>query len=183
MKSRMAEIRPFPPAKLVCGIIAADDGRFGRAESALSGIFGPIDGRSGRIPFDLSSYYEPEMGAGLKREFLGFARLVSPESLSGIKLRTNALERELGPAGGPSGRAVNIDPGIITGAALIMATAKDFAHRVPLREGIYGHLEFLFGRGGIRFLDWTYPDVRAGRYTPFFLEARKRLLEALKAAG
>jgi hypothetical protein len=183
MESSMAEIRPFPPAKFVCGIIAANDARFGRAASALAGIFGPIDGRSGRFSFDFSDYYQTEMGPGLRRGFLSFSRLVQPEDLSAIKVRTNALEKELGRAEGIEGRAVNLDPGIITAAALIMATAKDFAHRVPLRDGIYGHLEFLFGRGGIRLLDWTYPDFRDGRYTPFFLEARKGLLEALRAAG
>jgi hypothetical protein len=176
----MAEIRPFPSAKLVCGIIAADNARFERAEAALEALYGPIDGRSGRFPFDFSDYYEPQMGPGLTREFLSFARLVPPESLSPIKLRTNELETEVRTSLGLTGRPVNLDPGIVTSAALVMATAKDFAHRVPLRDGIYGHLEFLFAKHGIRLLEWTYPDFRDGRYTPFFLEARKRLLLALK---
>ena len=176
----MAEIRGFSPAKLVCGIIASDDGDFDRAEAVLSGLFGPIDGRSGRFPFDFSDYYEPEMGPGLSRAFVSFGALVPPETLSGIKLRTNALEEEVRLTADSARRVVNLDPGILTAAALIMATAKDFSHRVPLSGGIYGHLEFLFSRQGIRLLDWTYPDFRDGRYTPFFLEARKRLLAVLK---
>jgi hypothetical protein len=176
----MAEIRPFSPAKLVCGIIAAADEHLDRAEAALGGLYGPIDGRSGRLPFDFSDYYEPQMGPGLRRGFVSFAPLVPPESLSGIKVRTNALEEEIRLAMDSPRRVVNLDPGLITSAALVIATAKDFAHRVPLRDGIYGHLEFLFARHGIRILEWTYPDFRDGRYTPFFVEARKRLLDALK---
>jgi hypothetical protein len=176
----MAEIRPFAPAKLVCGVIAADEEHFDRAEAALAGLYGPVDGRSGRFPFDFSDYYEPRMGTGLRRGFLSFSSLVPPEKLSEIKIRTNALEEEIRLALDSPRRVANLDPGIITAAALIMATAKDFAHRVPLREGIYAHLEFLFARRGIRLLEWTYPDFRDGRYTPFFLEARNRLLEALK---
>ncbi len=61
---------------------------------------------------------------------------------------------------GVTGRPVNIDPGYLTASALVMATAKDFAHRIPLAGGIYAHLEFLFTRTGVRTLDWTYPDLR-----------------------
>jgi hypothetical protein len=172
----MAEIRPFAPGKLVCGIIAAEDAHFERAEAALGALYGPIDLRSGRFPFDFSDYYEPQMGPDLRRGFLSFAGLVPPESLSGIKVRTNALEEEIRLALGSARRVVNLDPGMIMAAALIMATAKDFSHRVPLQDGIYGHLEFLFRKDGIRLLEWTYPDFRDGRYNPFFLEARKRLL-------
>lgn len=177
----MAAIHPFPPAKLVCGIIAAGEANFERAEAALAGIYGPIDGRSGRFPFDFSDYYEPQMGPGLSRGFVSFAPLVAPDSLSAIKIRTNALEEEIKLELGSTLRSVNLDPGVITAAALIMATAKDFAHRVPLRDGIYGHLEFLFAKHVIRLLEWTYPDFRDGRYTPFFLGARKRLLADLKS--
>jgi hypothetical protein len=72
---------------------------------------------------------------------------------------------------------VNLDPGYVTAAALIMATAKDFAHRIPLREGIYAHLEFLFSRTGIKTLDWTYPDLRGDGYLEFFRDVRARYLE------
>ncbi len=179
----MAEIRPFPPAKLVCGIIAAAEADFERAEGAVAAVWGPLDGRSGRFPFDFSDYYAPRMGPGLKRGFVSFGPLVPPDRLSPIKRETNRLEEALGRgSGSPVARPVNLDPGIVTSAALIMATAKDFSHRIPLSEGIYGHLELLFTRTGIRLLDWTYPDFRDGRYTPFLLEARKSLLFALKAS-
>ncbi len=170
----MAEPRPFEPVKLVCGILAAEDAVFDLALERLGGLFGPIDARSGRHDFDMTDYYEPEMGPGLRRMFAAFERLVRPEDLSAIKIRTNALESEIRAERGGE-RPVNLDPGYITPAALIMATAKDFSHRVPLRDGIYAHLELLFGKKDVRGLPWTYPDFRDGRYAEFLLEARRIL--------
>jgi len=176
----MAVIAPFSQAKLVCGIIAGGDAPFARAEAALAGLYGPVDGRSGTFPFDFSDYYEPQMGPGLRRGFLSFEPLIAPDRLSGIKIRTNDLEEEIKRELGSTLRPVNLDPGMITAAALIMATAKDFAHRVPLRDGIYGHLELLFAKHGIRRLEWTYPDFRDGRYDRFFLQVRQTYLRGIR---
>jgi hypothetical protein len=117
------------------------------------------------------------MGPGLlRRIFLSFRDLRPPEELAGVKLRTNAFEDEIRRALCSEGRPVNIDPGYMTRAALIMATSKDFAHRVPLRDGIYAHLEILFARGGVRTLNWTYPDFRRPDYHEFLLHVRDALL-------
>jgi len=120
------------------------------------------------------------MGPGLKRLFLSFRSLVPPERLSRIKLQTNRMEESIRSRLGVRGRAVNLDPGILTPSALFMATAKDFAHRVPLRDGIYAHLELLFGRSEARPLDWTYPDFRSPEYQAFFLEVRRVYLRQLR---
>lgn len=189
----MAEIRSFPPVKLMCGIIAARDEHFIRAEEKLAGLYGPIDSRSARFAFDLTNYYEVEMGPGLKRGFISFDRLIDPSGLAAIKIRTNGLEKEIAAEFGTDrqpgrrsqpgcrGRIVNLDPGYLTAAALIMATAKDFSHRIPLQEGIYGHLEFLFTKTGIRRLDWTYPDFAQEGYQAYFLSLRREHLRRLKA--
>lgn len=172
----MAEPGTFEPVKLVCGILAAEDAVFDVSLQKLEGLFGPIDARSGRYGFDKTDYYAAEMGPGLRRMFAAFERLVRPEDLSPIKLRTNALESEIRAERGETRRAVNLDPGYLTPAALFMATAKDFSHRVPLRDGIYAHLELLFGKTEARLLPWTYPDFRDGRYTEFLFEARRILV-------
>jgi hypothetical protein len=193
MRMIMAEIRNFPPVKLICGIIAERAEHFIRAEERLSGLYGPIDSRSDRFPFVFTDYYEAEMGTGLRRGFLGFDRLIDPSGLAAVKIQTNGLEKEiaaefgtdrqpgnLGRPGRPS-RVVNLDPGFLTAAALIMATAKNFSHRIPLQEGIYGHLEFLFTKTGIRRLDWTYPDFTQSGYQAYFLDVRREYLRRLKA--
>jgi hypothetical protein len=178
----MAEIKAFHRVKLVCGIMASKDDLFQRAEERLIGLYGTVDTRSPRFEFDLTDYYEPQMGKALKRGFLSFSRLIDPAGLSEIKLRTNELEKELRRDVGETLRVVNLDPGYLTPSALIMATAKDFSHRVPLQNGIYGHLEFLFTKTGIRRLDWTYPDFGKEGYQRYFLELRKKYLAELREA-
>jgi hypothetical protein len=176
----MAEIKSFPLVKLICGIISSDEEYFQRSEERLAELYGTVDSRSPRFDFDLTDYYEPQMGKALKRGFLSFDRLIDPNSLSGIKIRTNGLELEIRQEFGEDRRIVNLDPGYITQAALIMATAKDFSHRIPLQNGIYGHLEFLFTRTGIRRLDWTYPDFAGEGAQRYFVELRKRYRAQLK---
>ena len=169
-------------AKLICGVLYREGDVFEPTKERLEEAFGPVDLESSPFPFDCTDYYEREMGPGLSRVFLGFARLVEPDSLAGVKLITNALENRFSAGPGRTRRRVNLDPGILTASSLIMATAKDFSHRVPLRDGIYAHLEFLFTKSGLRFLDWTYPDFRKPEYREFFLKARRRYLDQLKSA-
>jgi hypothetical protein len=175
----MAEIKPFVPVKYICGIIYARPDILAKTEQRLVGRLGPVDLRSAAVDFTLTDYYEKEMGKGLKRIFLSFAELGPPERLSELKRLTNAWEEELRVESGEARRVVNIDPGYVTAAALFMATAKDFAHRVPLRDGIYAHLELLFTKTGVRFLDWTYPDFRRESYGSFFSAVRQAYLARL----
>ena len=177
----MAETKPFTPVKLICGIIAGPPERADGAERRLAELFGPIDARGPRVPFAGTDYYQGEMGAGLHRGFVSFDRLVAPDTLADIKIQTNDLEEELRLRFQTKGRAVNLDPGILTAAALFMATTKEFAHRPALQKGIYAHLEFLFTGTGLRRLEWTYPDLRSDEHLAFFLAARKKYLAALRA--
>jgi hypothetical protein len=107
---------------------------------------------------------------------LSFETLVRPEALTDMKLRTIAIEESLRRETGAPGRPVNIDPGYVTASALIMATAKDFSHRIPLGRGIYAHLEFLFTKTGVRILDWTYPDFHRAPCQEFFRSVRELYL-------
>ena len=175
----MAEPKPFTPVKLICGIITGDSSLYDRARGLLQDIHGPADFESPAFEFDLTDYYAREMGEGLTRRFLSFERLVEPERLPAIKLGSNRLEDAF-RAAGEDRRPVNIDPGYLTASALVMATTKDFSHRIPLADGIYAHLEFLFTKTGVRTLDWTYPDMRRGPVHEFFLEVRKKYLQQLR---
>jgi hypothetical protein len=179
----MALAKPFTPAKLIVGVIAAGAEVFERTEGELVGRHGPVDLRSSFFAFDLTDYYEEQMGRNLRRVFLSFLNLVSPERLASIKVGTNALEDEIGRSAPGVRRAVNIDPGIMTASALIMGTAKNFAHRVPLSEGIYAHLELIFNKNGVRFLEWTYPDFKRPGCPEFFLAVRRIYLDQLRRTG
>jgi len=176
----MAEAKPFAPVKLICGIISSQKIFFNKAEERLLELFGQIDLRSPFFEFDLTDYYEKQMGKNLKREFLSFASLFAPEKLSEIKIQTNSLEKKIKEEMKENFRVVNLDPGYLSSSALIMATAKDFAHRIPLGQGIYAHLELLFTKKGIITISWTYPDYKKEAYQKFFLEVRKTYLNQVK---
>jgi len=177
----MAQPKSFALVKLICGVIFGDVSLYDRAKILLVDRHGPADLESPVFDFDLTDYYEQDMGPGLKRRFMSFERLAPPEKLAEIKIETNGLEDSLREEAGAALRAVNIDPGYLTASALVMATAKDFSHRIPLAHGIYAHLEFLFTKTDARFLDWTYPDMKRDGLRQFFLEVRKRYLEQLRS--
>jgi hypothetical protein len=175
----MAEPKPFSPAKLICGIIASKEASFKKAKERLVQLYGSVDLTSPLFKFNFTDYYEKQMGKNLKRKFLSFAELAMPEKLGEIKLRTNELEEEIRKELKASHRVVNLDPGYMTQSALIVATAKDFAHRIALQQGIYAHLELLFSKKSVKTMDWTYPDYRAEEYHKFFMEVRRIYLSQL----
>lgn len=177
----MAEIKPYKPVKLVCGIIFSAEEIRKQAEVNLSEKFGLIDLASSSFPFTYTDYYQTQMGPVLYRAFVSFDRLIPPEELAGIKVWTNHLEESFSLRFGQPARPVNLDPGYLSASALVMATAKDFSHRIPIGQGIYAHLELLFTRKGVKLLGWTYPDFKQREYQEFFLRVREVYLRQLRA--
>ena len=118
--------------------------------------YGPLDFVSEPLPFDFTDYYAGEMGKGLRRRIVSFRSLISPEELVDIKFWTNSLEaRHLNEQGG---RKVNIDPGYLAAARFVLATGKDYSHRIYLGKAIYGEVTLIFQNGAFTPLPWTYPD-------------------------
>jgi hypothetical protein len=176
----MAKAKPFSPAKLIFGLIASQDLIFQRTQELLIQLYGPLDTESRFFSFDYTDYYKKQMIGTLKRKFISCSNLYPPDKLSEIKLRTNTLEEEIAREIKSKKRVVNIDPGILSASALIMATVKDFSHRIPMQKGIYGHLEFLFGKNAVKILPWTYPDYRSPEYHDYFLNVRELYLQQVK---
>ena len=178
----MGEIKPVETVKLFCGIIAVDEPAIARAQAELEKFYGRIDHESEIIPFTFTDYYREEMGDTLLRKLVSFEGLIDPGRIADIKLETNALEEQLGEVReGSLRRRVNLDPGYLTPAKLILATTKDFAHRVYVGKGIYTELTLNFRKDGCTFFPWTYPDYQTEKYTAFFLAIRRLLLSQRKA--
>ena len=177
----MGTIQQAEPVKLICGMIFSDDSSAEAAREELTGRYGPIDDQTDVIPFDFTDYYDDEMGGALKRQLFAFERLIGPEQLAAIKIQTNAIEVALGtPSGDGVRRTVNLDPGYLEASKLVLATTKNFAHRVYLGDGIYAEVTLRFKRGGCEFFDWTYPDYRSDLHTEFLLRVRQRYLDAFE---
>ncbi|MEW6426809.1 MAG: DUF4416 family protein [Thermodesulfobacteriota bacterium] len=174
----MSEPRLPEPAKLVASVIyrSPDGTATEELDGALARLeqrFGAADFISAPAPFTQTSYYEKEMGRPLWRRFLAFARLVDRGNLAAIKLATNAIEKQVAA---PGDRPVNLDPGLLTPENLVLATGKNFGHRVYLGSGIFAEVTLMFVKGRFRPLPWTYPDYASEEIRTMFAEIRKTLL-------
>ncbi len=125
-------------------------------ESRLEGIFGKLEYVSNDIPFVETSYYNEELGVPIYRRLFSFQTLIPPERLVDIKLRTNALEDEFRDSRGR--RIFNLDPGILSLERFILATGKEYTHRIYLGKGVWADLTLIFQKGKWVPLPWTYPD-------------------------
>jgi len=165
------------PVKLVVGMLSAYPGAFAEAEALLTDPLGPVDLRSDLFAHEFTEYYRDEMGQPLARYFVSLERLIAPDDLAGIKRFTNDLEDRVAEAGEwPVARPVNLDPGYVAPAKLVLASTKNHSHRIYLDEGVYGEVTLLYARGAWRTLEWTYPDYRTPDYHAFFTQVRERLL-------
>jgi hypothetical protein len=178
----MGEIKKHPPVKLIMGMIAADTDLFAAAEELLSRKFGDLDFFSDVMPFDYTDYYIKEMGADLTRKFVSFEKLIQPQEIVEIKHSTNKLEEEfLNPKTGR--RQMNLDPGYVSAAKLVLASTKDHIHRIYLRDGIYAEITLRMENKSFRAWQWTYPDYRSAEYMGIFNEIRRIYMEQLRSSG
>ena len=155
----------FKPVKLFSGVIYRDGRIYEEIKKRLEATFSPVDIESGQFDFDFTTYYNTEMGYPLYRQFISFKKLISPEELPGIKLFTNQVEIETAVNGK---RVVNLDPGYLSDANVIIATTKNYYQRVPLTKGIYAHMEYVLKKKKLITLDWTYPDFKSPQYMNYF---------------
>lgn len=181
----MGAIRPARPVNLICGLISNDPDLMARAVQLLKQHAGPVELTSNLWPFDSTQYYEPEMGDNLQRRFVSFERPINPQELPAIKTLTNQLEARICDdlALPPEFRRVNLDPGYLTLSKLVLATTKDYSHRLYLREGIYAESTLHYENGGWVAWPWTYPDYADGRYFGFFDQVRELYKDKINKLG
>ena len=173
----MSRPRKSDKVKLISSLFSPDKSVIDRVVVQMSEIFGPIEWSSPEMFFDRTRYYAREMGWPLHRRFVSFEELISPEVLVEVKLKTNEIENEY-IAG--VNRRINIDPGYISPERLILATGKNYIHRVYLSKGIYADLTLIFKRGGFMPLEWTYRDYSDPEMIEYFNELRKTYMVQLK---
>lgn len=166
----MGKISNLSPVKLIAGLIYKREIIFKKTESVLRKRFGEIDFKSAEIPFDYTDYYEKEFGKGLKRRFISFKKLIDPKELSKIKTLSNKIEEKFSKNGG---RLINIDPGYIDFAKLILASTKDYSHRIYLGKGIFAEITLVFRGKSFRPWPWTYPDYKTREYVEIFNRIRE----------
>ncbi len=164
-------------AKLVVGFFMKDQSVLKPFAEQLDHAFGAIDMVSPWIPFDFTSYYETEMGTPLFRRILTFEKLVYQDELADIKLYTNEIETKYMQDGK---RKINADPGILSHERFVLATGKNFTHRIYLKNGIFADLTLIFTQGRFQELPWTYPDYKDQTILSYLEKVRAKYLIDLK---
>ena len=169
------------PVKLIIGILAASQDCLRAAAEAISAKFGSIDLTSDTWPFTQTDYYKDQTGANILRQFVSIEELIDPGNLAKIKHQTNTLERRVAKKLAlPLPRPVNLDPGIIEPSKLVLASTKNYSHRIYVCRKMYAEVTLVFDKGSWRPLPYTYPDYRQQCYFEFFEKVRTRLLEQLR---
>ena len=179
----MGNIKTPLQVKLFIGLLSSDEQMVRECTSSLTSMFGPVDLESDPVPWEHTDYYTAEMGCGLMRKFLFFKGTVSPDILPFCKLFTVTLERCCSsPIDGRDCRRINVDPGYVTEAKVVLATSKDFAHRISIGEGVYAEVTLKYNKKARSFetLEHTYPDFRTTDSLALFNNARRILRGSMK---
>jgi hypothetical protein len=173
---------PAPkPVKLICGILASDAAALEAARDLLTRTLGRADCVSQIWPFDMTAYYAEQAGPEILRQFVAFEQLIDPGRLAAVKHTTNRLEQRLAHTlQRPWPRPVNFDPGLIEPSKLVLASTKNFAHRVYIGDRMYAEVTMTYVRGTWQTFPFTFPDFKSGRYDAFFNIVRQRLVEQQK---
>jgi hypothetical protein len=167
-------------AKLVIGIFTKEIKIIDPLASELSSQFGQIDLVSSWMPFNYTSYYEPEMGSPLVRRVFAFKPLIEQDELAAVKTATNKIEQTYSHN---SKRRVNIDPGYVLHERFVLASGKNFSHRIYIGHGIYADLTLIYQKGSFQRLPWTYPDYAHQTMLNFLEQVRHKYVLDIRPKG
>lgn len=172
----MGSISPPKPVLLLVAISSRYDTALDWACEKITAEFGPAGATSPAFSFTETDYYTATMGSELKKQFVVPATPIDPGRLAAIKRLTNEWEAEYDAASDhPESRPLNLDPGYLTLAKLVLASTKDHSHRIYLADGIFAEVTLGYRAKAWHPFDWTYPDYRRSDFQQFFTKCRNLL--------
>ncbi len=178
----MAQPRPPRKVKYFVGMLGSDTDLLKRARQLLARAWGEVELVSDHYEWNWTDYYAEEMGTGLVRQFAAFVELGHPDRLVELKRLTNEIEAKVCEECllAADRRPVNLDPGYLTTAKLVLASMKDFSHRIYLGRGVYGEITLYYQHEAWRRLPWTFPDFASATYHPWLSQVRRRYKEQVE---
>ena len=168
----MGAVRPPAPVQLFCALLVAPTILLHEVETVLAQTYGAIVLRTTPVPFTQTTYYEHEMGPHLTRLYVAFDPLISLAALATVKHTTNRLEAMWSTAQGQ--RRVNVDPGYLDLAKVVLASTKDHSHRLYIGDSIFAEVTLRYRQHTFQPWEWTYPDYRVPATLAFFQQLRDR---------
>lgn len=178
----MAETRWVEPVVRMCAVITRHDRLRRCAIEHLRDAWGEVSMQSAPIAFEAGGYYASTMGKNLEKTLVAFTSICDPAGLADWKHSSNRWEQQLAsdfPA--PDVRPLNLDPGYVTQAKLVLATTKDRDHRIYLRDGMFAEITLTYVGKRWNAHRWTYPSYRCDEVAGFAMECRRQLREHLQS--
>jgi len=166
------------PAKLVMSVFMKEKTVLESVFPRLEAVGGPVDMISPWLDFDFTDYYYREMGEPLFRRLIAFKPLMEQDALASIKLDTNRIEADCLDR---DNRTINIDPGYLLSSRFILATGKEYSHRIYIGRKIYADLTLMYTKKGFKTLEWTYPDYASDAVLKFLTQVRQKYLADIRA--
>jgi len=172
----MGEIKLPSKVCLIISILFGKDESLNNALDGLKRAFGDGIILNFEGEFNQSDYYNKELGDSIMRRFWKANELFERDRLADIKLITNGIEREFLL---DNKRTFNLDPGFLSLENFILATTKNYTHRIYLRDGIYADLTLIYSDKEFRPLEWTYPDYAGSEIRKLLKKEREEYLKRL----
>jgi hypothetical protein len=169
----MARIQKASPGRLVISIVHSSRDALADALTQLERRFGRVQCETIDIPHANGEEYREEMGDSLQRRFFSFENLIQRDSLVEVKEFCHRVESQLGDhIHDYTFRTVNVDPMLVTPANLVLASHREFNHRIYLGSGVFGEVCLIWSRGKYCRLPWTDPDFCHDEAIDFFVRVR-----------
>jgi len=154
----MATAKEYSPVIPFCAVMFCEKKLFEKVLNFLKIELGEIAKISDEIDFSgETDYYDDEMECqNIKKVYIIFKNPMKRENLAELKCKTNEFEQKFAQN---NKRQINLDPGYITKDKFVLASAKDFSHRIAIGHGIFAETTLNFSAGDkIRRFSWTYND-------------------------
>ena len=181
----MGEIQTQRPVLLIAAVSSRYDAAIDDWTTATaSKPWGQVVLQTELFDFVQTKFYEKSMGTDIKKRLFAFEQLIDPANLPDYKLLSNQWEQQFTSEHDyPEERPLNIDPGYLTEAKLVLATTKDRDHRIYLRDGIFAEITLYFRKGVWEQSRWTYADYQLAEYHAFFDQCREYLRKRYQEFG
>lgn len=176
----MGDILTPLPVKLFIALTYHDSSIYNNILEELKERFGLIDKVYHYDFSQFTDHYEDEIGKPLKKTIVIFQSLVSKEEFPELKIYSNKIEKmNANEDEYPMKRNINIDPGYLTEAKVVLMTTKNFSHRIYISKGIFGELALNYRGDSFSQNSWTYPDYASQEVIQFFNEVREDYREQI----
>jgi hypothetical protein len=167
----------IPRVKLVIAVTYGEGVIVDDIMYSLEVAFGLVDGKSAEIDFNHTDYYTPEMGPNLKKVLLSFDQQFQAGDLWLAKRTAIDIEEVYKR---DHKRRINIDPGYLETSKFVLASTKNFSHRIYLNQGIFGEVTLTYSDNAFQKLPWTYPDYLEPVFLDFLSKTREELKRSLR---